>query len=89
MQTTHTALLAEASAAHEGDRAALLAAINEAAGHLGGDKSKASQKGSNLMKESQVNSRVARDLVSNVGGARADDINSAADFERGKTRLNR
>ena len=88
MQTTHTALLAEAQAAHEGDRAALLAAINEAANQLGGDKSKASQQGKSLMKESQVNRKVARDLVSNAGSARGDDLKSAADFDLTKAKLN-
>ena len=36
--TTTKQLFAEAQATHEGDRAALLAAINEAAGNLGPKK---------------------------------------------------
>ena len=40
------------------------------------------------MKESQVNRKVARDLVSNAGSARGDDLKSAADFELTKAKLN-
>ena len=85
--------MAEASAAHEGDKAALLAAINEAAGQLSSNRSKAPSskqaQGKQLMQGSKVNATVARDLVSNAGSTRADDLTSAADFERGKARLSR
>ena len=62
----------------EEDRAALLAAINEAAANLGPKKgaSTASQarqaQGTALMKSSNVNQTVARDLVSNATSRVAD-----------------
>lgn len=69
-------LLAEANAAHQGDKAALLAAINEAAKDLGGKRGVsggfALQQSSALMKNSKVNSTVAKDLVSNAGSKVGD-----------------
>ena len=88
--------MATAMNAPGGDKAALLAMINEAAGQLGGKKgvsgSKASQHGTDLLKGSKTNAVVARDLVSNAN-SRVGDMNdfreqSAADFEKGKTLLN-
>ena len=93
-------VLNEAVAAHEGDRQALLAAINEAAANMNTAKRQApSEAGSSLMKKSQVNANVARDLVSNansrvadmndfiVGGG-APRMSAAEQFEHGKTLLN-
>mmetsp|Transcript_32431 Transcript_32431/g.40177 ORF Transcript_32431/g.40177 Transcript_32431/m.40177 type:complete len:93 (+) Transcript_32431:87-365(+) len=92
MSTTSKQLFAEAQASQEGDRAALLAAINQAATQLGGKKgvstTGASQHGNSLMKGSKVNANLARDLVSNAG-SRVADMNdfrgmreqTAADFE--------
>ena len=40
------------------------------------------------MKESQVNRTVARDLVSNAGSARADDLKSVGGQELTKAKLN-
>ena len=58
------------------DKAALLAAINEAATKIthkrGGAADAASNAGSSLMKKANVNANVARDLVSNAGAGVAD-----------------
>ena len=89
--TNSKMLFAEAQAAHEGDRAALLAAINEVASGLKAKKSTASQN-SALMKSSQVNANVARDLISNAN-SRVGDMNdfarrSEGPNDQGKTLLN-
>ena len=86
--STHTRqmLLAEAQANHGGDRAALLAAIDEAAGTMGqykpsgGFKSSAgvTSAGDFMMKNARVNKNVARDLVSNAGSSRAGDMGDFA-----------
>ena len=66
-----------------GDKAALLAAINDAAANMGGPNSKAPSQakaanhGSALMKNSNVNQNVARDLVSNAN-SRVADMNDFA-----------
>ena len=92
--TSTKQVFAEAQAVHEGDRAALLAAINDAAATMrgskqgGGPKSNASAA---LMQNSRVNANVARDLVSNAGSSRVGEMGdfAAADkFEHGKTLLN-
>ena len=75
---------------NEGDRAALLAAIDEAAGNIGkakgGPNSVARQKqATELMNKSNVNATVARDLVSNAGNSRIGDMNDFA----GGSRLSR
>ena len=94
--------MAEAQAVHEGDRQALLAAINEAAANIGpnaGRGGPSSTTGSTLMKKAGINATVARDLVSNAGaGSRIGDMNDFAGgtnaaaraeaFEHGKTLLN-
>ena len=69
-------MFAEAQAAHEGDRAALLAAINEAASSLA-KKSEAksaarSAAQRDMIKTANVNATVARDLVSNATSRVAD-----------------
>ena len=62
------------------DKAALLAAINEAATKIthkrGGAADAASNAGSSLMKKANVNANIARDLVSHAG-SRVGDM---ADF---------
>lgn len=88
-------------AAHEGDRQALLAAINEAATNINVKRQAGpvSNAGSSLMKKSQVNAHIARDLVSNansrvgdmndfVVGGGAPRMSAAEQFEHGKTLLN-
>ena len=89
-------LLAEAQANHGGDREALLAAINEAASNIKNKGGPASTQGQALMKSSQVNARVQRDLISNAG-SRVGDMGdfaggprpaAAEHFEHGKTLLN-
>lgn len=67
----------------EGDRSALLAAINDAAANMGGSKKatpsqvKAQNHGTALMKNSNVNQHIARDLVSNAN-SRVADMNDFA-----------
>ena len=52
-----------------GDRAALLAAINEAAGSIDAKKRRQSAvQGQAMMKTAKVHANVARDLVSSAGG---------------------
>lgn len=88
-----------------GDKAALLAAINDAAANIGSSKKgggpsaqQTQAAGSAMMKNSNVNQHVARDLVSNAN-SRVADMNdfaggrtatklTAEQFEHGKTLLN-
>ena len=73
-------MFAEAQAAHEGDRAALLAAINEAASSLAKkSEAKSTAKSAarsaaqrDMIKTANVNATVARDLVSNATSRVAD-----------------
>ena len=70
--------LAEAQAAHGGDRRALLAAIDEATAemqnkHAG--RNEVQSKSQALMQKSQVNAHVARDLVSHASGKGVADLN--------------
>lgn len=74
-------LFSEAQAVHEGDRAALLAAINEAANQLGNNKgagakgpgpASVAKQSSVMMKNAHVNQAVARDLVSHANSRVAD-----------------
>ena len=74
-----------------GDRAALLAAINDAAANIGSKKtggastvSQANAAGSAMMKSANVNQYVARDLVSNAN-SRVADLNDFAGGAAGKT----
>ena len=86
------------------DRAALLAAINDAAANIGTQKrggppsaTKAMAASSSMMKNANVNQHIARDLVSNAN-SRVADMNdfagrtgtkmTAEQFEHGKTLLN-
>ena len=98
MSTTGSNLLAEAEAGGASNRAALLAAINDAANQLGGKKgvsiASAAKHGSNLMQGSGVNANLARDLTSNAG-SRVADMNDFRDqaptglgSDKGKTLLN-
>ena len=72
----------------EGDRAALLAAINDAAANIGSSKKggasaakQANAASSAMMKNANVNQHVARDLVSNAN-SRVGDMN---DFAPGRS----
>ena len=68
-------LLAEAQATHEGNRHALLAAIDQAAQKLNKGTSVVSQadrQSNAMMSESKVNANVARDLVSTASTQIAD-----------------
>ena len=81
---TSRMVLAEAQAAHGGDRAALLAAIDEAAASIplrptGGFKpAGVASQGPAMMKSAKVNTHVARDLVSNAGSSRVGDMGDFA-----------
>ena len=81
--TSTKQVFAEAQAVHEGDRAALLAAINEAAANMGqkkvGGAAKSSTASAALMQKSGVNANIARDLVSNAGASRVGDMADFAD----------
>lgn len=76
----------------EVDRAALLAAINDAAANIGSKKagggattaSQARAAGSAMMKNANVNQHIARDLVSNAN-SRVADMNDFAGGAVGKT----
>ena len=72
----------------EGDRAALLAAINDAAANIGPSKKAAAKQAntasSAMMKSSNVNMHVARDLVSNAN-SRVGDMNDFAGGAPGNT----
>ena len=72
----------------EGDRAALLAAINDAAANIGPSKKAAAKQAntasSAMMKSANVNMHVARDLVSNAN-SRVGDMNDFAGGAPGNT----
>ena len=75
----------------EGDRAALLAAINDAAANIGSSKKtgptstkQANAASSAMMRSANVNQHVARDLVSNAN-SRVGDMNDFAGGAPGNT----
>ena len=92
--------MSDALNGHDGDRAALLQAINEVAQGFGGSNKVSQGEQNSMMKSSNVNQAVARDLVSNAGSkvanlrdfedrllSEARDKQSAQAFEHGKTLL--